>query len=168
MPSHDSGYGKVASAMKRKRAMNKYGTPPPSPGNSRRKFSKFSDGGGSQKVPPNVGVPPYKYGDSTSGEPQDRKAKRERPTSMQQRATPKNLGRPANEPTERGPTGARSPMPEYQDNRNPVKKSAMSAASGFKSFQSIIRGNVMGMRPPKKLPKNMRPVKGKGNDIGYT
>lgn len=165
MPSHDSGYGKVASAMKRKRAMNKYG----SPDNSRRKFSKFSDGGGSQKVPPNVGVPPYKYGDSTSGEPQDRKAKRERPSSMQQRATPKNLGRPAEKATQGDPPGPRSPMPEYQDRgKNPVKREAMSATSGFRSFQSIIRGNVMGMRPPKKQPKSMRPVKGKGNDIGYT
>ena len=157
--AYGGGYGKVASAMKRKRAMNKYG----SPDNSRRKFSKLSDGGGSQKVPPNVGVPRYAAGDSTSGEPQDRKAASMRPPMMRQR-TPTNLGRPANEPTQRGPAGPRSPMPQKQEG-HPVKRDSMAKASGFRSFQSIIKGNVMGMRPPKKKPKNMKPVKGRG--AGY-
>lgn len=156
---YSGGYGKVASSMKRKRAMNKYGSPDD---NSRMKPRKFSDGGGSQKVPPNVGVPNYKYGDSTSGEPQDRKAARMRPPMSKGRKTPTNLGRPANEPTQGNPRGPRSPMPKYQDGgKNPVKREAMGAASGFRSFQSIIKGNVMGMRPPKKLAKNMQPVKGK-------
>ena len=161
--AYHGGYGKVASAMKRKRAMNKYGSGGKNAGFNRAR--DFQSGGGSQKVPPNVGVPPYKAGDSTSGEPQDRKAAGMRPP-MSRGRTPTNLGRPANEPTERGPTGARSPMPEYQDGgKNPVKRDAMAKASGFRSFQSIVKGNVYGMRPPKKKPKNMKPAKGRGG--GY-
>ena len=70
--------------------------------------------------------------------------------------------RDAYAPMQGEPKGPRSPMPDYQDGgKNPVKRDAMAKATGFRSFQSIIKGNVMGMRPPKKLPKNSRPVKDK-------
>ena len=157
--AYNGMYGKVASAMKRKKASNRFG-----PAGKNAGFNKardFEAGGGSQKVPPNVGVPPYKHGDSTSGTPQDSKAKGARPASMKARAPSKGQ-RPAESPTQGNPSGPRSPMPVSQDGgKNPVKREAMGAASGFRSFQSIIRGNVMGMRPPKKLAKNMRPVMGK-------
>ncbi len=161
MPSHyDGKYGKVASAMKRKKAMNLFG-PAGGRNSGFREARDFEAGGGSQRVPPNVGVPPYKHGDSTSGTPQDSKAKAARPVSMKMKP-PSRGQREANSPTQGEPSGPRSPMPDYQDGgKNPVKREAMKAASGFRSFQSIIRGNVMGMRPPKKLAKNMQPVMGK-------
>ncbi len=49
-------------------------------------------------------------------------------------------------------------MPKYQEG-HPVKRGATEAASRFRSFKEIVKGNVMGRRPPKKLNKNMRPVK---------
>lgn len=155
---YDGRYGKVAGAMKRKRAVNRFGVNKP---------RNFQAGGGSQKVPPNTGVPKYKHGDSSSGAPQDKRATRMRPSSMQMRSPSKGQ-RPANAPTQGSPPGPRSPMPKSQDGgKNPTKRDAREKAGGFRSFQSIIKGNVMGMRPPKKLPKNSRPVKGRGKSYGY-
>lgn len=149
---YDGKYGKVASAMKKKRAHNKYG----SPDNSRRKFHKFSDGGGSQKVPPNTGVPSYKHGDSTTGADQD--GRKGRPPMSQARSMSKGK-RHAHARTDSGPYGAKTPMPKRQEG-HPVKRDATEKATGFRSFQSIIKGNVMGRRPPKKLAKANRPASG--------
>ena len=158
MPMHyDGRYGKVAGAMKKKRAYNKFGAAERGKNSGFNKARDFTKGGGTQKVPPSVGVPPYKYGDSTSGTAQDKKTKY--PKSMRP-VMPSKGKRDAYQPTQGEPKGPRSPMPDYQDGgKNPVKRDAMEKATGFRSFQSIIKGNVMGMRPPKKLPKNSRPVK---------
>ncbi len=143
---YDGRYGKVAKAMRRKMAVKKFG----SPDNSRRRNKKFSDGGGSQKLPDNKGVPPYVHGDNTSGVPQDEKAKRMRPSSMQMKA-PSMPKRNAYAATGGGSRGEPSPKLPPQDGRNPAKKDSRGSAKGFRSFKSIVRGNVMGRRPPKKL-----------------
>ena len=156
---YDGRYGKVAGAMKKKRAYNKFGAAERGKNSGFNKARDFTKGGGSQKVPPSVGVPPYKHGDSTSGTNQDKRIKH--PGSMSKRPISKGQ-RNAYAPMQGEPKGPRSPMPVYQDGgKNPVKRDAMAKATGFRSFQSIIKGNVMGMRPPKKLAKNMKPVKGK-------
>lgn len=47
--------------------------------------------------------------------------------------------------------GPKSPMPTPQDSSHPIKREKKDSARGFRSFKSIIKGNVMGMRPPKRL-----------------
>lgn len=150
--AYDGRYGKVASAMKRKRAVNRFG----SPTNTRR---SFQEGGGSQKVPPNRGVPAYKHGDKTTGAPQDGKAKRARPASMQLRS-PSGRRHEANAPTDHAKLTPHSPKLPDQS-RQSVKREKKGTTGGFRTFQSIVKGNVMGMRPPKKLVKPMRQVRGR-------
>jgi len=158
--NYDGRYGKVAGAMKRKRAMNRFGSGDAAKRGKNSGFTAGSDfqaGGGPQKLPDNKGVPRYKHGDNTSGTAQDRRIRH--PASMRP-VSPSKGKRDAYQPTQGEPKGPRSPMPEYQDKgKHPVKRDSREKATGFRSFQSIIKGNVMGMRPPKKLPKNSRPVK---------
>jgi hypothetical protein len=152
---YDGRYGKVAKAMKRKRAHERFGI-----GRGVPDGEQFHKGGGTQKGPPNVGVPPYKHKDSTTGKPQDARAKAQRPRSMKMGAS-RNPAGSAMSARQGSPGGPRSPMPKYQDRgKHPVKRDATKKATGYRSFQSIIKGNVMGARlPPKKgKPKSMRPT----------
>ena len=92
--AYDGRYGKVAKAMRKKRAVTKYG-PGPSHGGRR-----------SDAARPTQGEPP--------GPPSPKLPPQERPT-------------------------------------HPVKADATKKASGFRSFKSIVRGNVMKLRAAKKL-----------------
>ena len=148
---YDGRYGRVARAVRKKRAMNRFGV-------GRKPGTEFDKGGGAQRLPSGRGIPPTTKGDSTSGEPQDKKAARMRPTSMKDHAISKGR-RDATAPTDKVSTGAPSPKLRAQEG-HPVKAGATKGAGGYRSFNAIIKGNRLGARlPPKKgHPKNMKPT----------
>lgn len=132
--AYDGRYGKVAKAVKKKRAHNRFNTPD---------TAKNKNGG----------VPRYKHKDSTTGAPQD--GRKKHPNSMKG-VTPSASH--FNHSVRQGGSsyGGKSPKLPTQNSSHPVKRGKRRSAKGFRSFKSIIKGNVMGTRPPKKLAPQSR------------